>query len=91
MPKVSVIIPAYNSMQYLPETLESVLKQTFTDFEVLIINDGSSDNTVEWAGKLEDPRVKLISQDNQGLPGARNTGIFHAQADYIAFLDADDL
>ncbi len=91
MPKVSVIIPAYNSIQYLPETLESVLQQTFTDFEVLIINDGSSDNTVEWASGLKDPRVKLISQENQGLSGARNTGIFNAQADYIAFLDADDL
>ncbi|MDF5714303.1 MAG: glycosyltransferase [Rhizonema sp. NSF051] len=91
MLKVSVVIPAYNSMQYLPETLESVLNQTFTEFEVLIINDGSSDNTVEWASAIKDSRVKLISQENQGLPGARNTGIYHAQADYIAFLDADDL
>lgn len=91
MPKVSVIIPAYNAMTYLPETVESVLKQTFTDFEVLIIDDGSSDHIVQWAYRLVDPRIRLISQENQGLPGARNTGIAQAQGEYIAFLDADDL
>jgi glycosyltransferase involved in cell wall biosynthesis len=91
MPKVSVVIPAYNAMTYLPETVESVLRQTFTDFEVLIIDDGSPDQVVQWASQLSDSRVKLISQKNQGLPGARNTGIAHAQGEYIAFLDADDL
>ena len=91
MPKVSVIIPAYNAMRYLPETVENVLKQTFTDFEVLIIDDGSSDHTVQWASGLVDPRVKLISQEKQGVSTARNTGIAHAQGGYVAFLDADDL
>jgi glycosyltransferase involved in cell wall biosynthesis len=91
MPKVSVIIPAYNAMTYLPETVESVLRQTFTEFEVLIIDDGSSDHIVQWVSQVTDPRVKLISQANQGLPGARNTGIAHAQGEYLAFLDADDL
>ncbi len=91
MPKVSVVIPAYNAMTYLPETLESVLRQTFTDFEVLIINDGSSDHIVQWASELVDSRIRLISQENQGLSGARNTGIAQAQGEYIAFLDADDL
>ncbi|MBW4643041.1 MAG: glycosyltransferase [Goleter apudmare HA4340-LM2] len=91
MVKVSVIIPAYNAMKYLPETVDSVLFQTFQDFEVLIIDDGSSDNIREWALNLTDERAKLISQKNQGLPGARNTGINHAQGDYIAFVDADDL
>ncbi|KOP27853.1 glycosyl transferase family A [Hapalosiphon sp. MRB220] len=91
MPKVSVVIPAYNAMTYLPETLESVLQQTFTDFEILIINDGSSDNIVEWTHQIADPRVRLISQPNQGVSVARNTGITHAQGEYIAFLDADDL
>ncbi len=90
MPKVSVIIPAYNAMKYLPETVESVLQQTFTDFEVLIINDGSSDNIVQWVAGIVDARVKLISQKNQGVSVARNTGIAHAQGEYIAFLDADD-
>lgn len=91
MPKVSVVIPAYNAMKYLPTTLESVLKQTYSDFEVLIINDGSSDGIGDWVAGLIDARIKLISQENQGLPGARNTGISQAQGEYIAFLDADDL
>ncbi len=91
MPRVSVVIPAHNSMAYLPETLESVLAQTFTDFEVLIIDDGSSDHIVTWASQIVDARVKLISQANKGLAGARNTGIGEAQGEYIAFLDADDL
>ncbi|MBW4683618.1 MAG: glycosyltransferase [Komarekiella atlantica HA4396-MV6] len=91
MPKVSVIIPAYNAMTYLPETLKSVLKQTFTDFEVLIIDDGSTDNIGQWANDLVDSRVKLIVQKNQGASVARNTGIAQAKGEYIAFLDADDL
>lgn len=91
MPKVSVIIPSYNAIDYLPQTVNSVLNQTFTDFELLIIDDGSSDCTVEWASQLIDPRTKLISQQNQGSAAARNTGIAHAQGEYIAFIDADDL
>lgn len=91
MSKVSVVIPAYNSMTYLPETVESILRQTFTEFEVLIIDDGSSDNIVQWSSQQLDPRIKLISQKNQGVSVARNTGIAHAQGQYIAFLDADDL
>lgn len=91
MPKVSVVIPAYNAMAYLPETVESVLRQTFTDFEVLIIDDGSSDNIVQWVSEIVDQRIRLISQENQGLAGAPNTGITQARWEYIAFLDADDL
>jgi glycosyltransferase involved in cell wall biosynthesis len=88
--KVSVVITAYNSMDYLPETLETVFKQTFTNFEILLVDDGSSDHIVKWASELVDPRVKLISQENQGVSVARNTGIAHAQGEYIAFLDGDD-
>lgn len=91
MPKVSVIIPAYNAMRYLPEAVNSVLRQTFTNFEVLIVDDGSSDQTVEWASQLTEPRVKLISQKNAGAAGARNKGIANSQGEYIAFLDADDV
>jgi glycosyltransferase involved in cell wall biosynthesis len=91
MPKVSVVIPAYNAMTYLPKTLDSVLQQTCTDFEVLIVNDGSTDEIAAWFTTVTDDRVRLISQANQGLPGARNTGIREAQGGYIAFLDADDL
>ena len=91
MPKVSVIIPAYNAMSYLPETLESVLQQTFTDFEVIIVNDGSSDHIVQWVSSLLDDRIRLISQSNQGVSTARNTAIGEAKGEYISFLDADDL
>lgn len=91
MPKVSVVITTYNSMTYLPEALESVLRQTFTDFEVLLVDDGSSDSTVQWASGLVEPRVRLISQENQGVCVARNTGIAYARGEYVAFLDSDDL
>lgn len=92
MPKVSVVIPAYNAMTYLPDTLNSVLQQTFSDFEVLIIDDGSTDRIQAWvAQNITDPRVRLIAQANQGLSAARNTGIANAQGEYVAFLDADDL
>jgi len=91
MTKVSVIIPAYNAMAYLPETVASVLGQTLKDFELIIVNDGSSDDVETWFSQLTDPRVRLISQSNQGLACARNTGIANTQGEYIAFLDADDL
>lgn len=90
-PKVTVVIPAYNAMEYLPETVESVLRQSFSDFELLIVNDGSSDNIEEWAHAITDSRVNLISQENKGLSGARNAGILTAKGEYITFLDADDL
>ncbi len=91
MPKVSVVIPAYNAMNYLPETIENVLSQTYNDFEVIVVNDGSSDETEQWVSQIKDPRFKLIFQENQGLAGARNTGIAQAKGEYITFLDADDL
>jgi glycosyltransferase involved in cell wall biosynthesis len=91
MPRVSVIIPAYNAMRYLPETIDSLLSQTFEDFEAIIIDDGSHDNIEEWFGKNQDPRLQLISQPNQGQAKARNVGMQRAKGEYIAFLDADDL
>lgn len=91
MPRVSVVIPAYNSMTYLPETVESVLQQTFTDFEVLIVDDGSADAIEQWAATIADSRVRFVRQSNQGVSVARNLGITQAQGEYIAFLDADDL
>jgi glycosyltransferase involved in cell wall biosynthesis len=91
MPKVTVVIPAYNAMRYLPETMETALAQTFIDFEVLVVNDGSTDHTAEWVSQVTDPRVRIVSQENKGLAGARNTGIAHAKGEYIAYLDADDL
>ncbi|NJR68854.1 MAG: glycosyltransferase family 2 protein [Synechococcales cyanobacterium CRU_2_2] len=91
LPTVSVVIPAYNAMNYLPETLDSALNQTFQDFEVVIINDGSTDPIETWVGQLNHPKVRLISQENRGLAAARNAGILAARGELIAFLDADDL
>jgi glycosyltransferase involved in cell wall biosynthesis len=91
MPKVSIVIPAYNAMNYLPDTVESVFQQTFDNYEVIIVNDGSQDNIESWFAQLNHPKVRLITQENQGLSGARNTGILNAQGEYVALLDADDL
>lgn len=91
MPRVSVVCIVYNSMTYLPATVASVLAQTFTDFELVIVDDGSSDNVIEWVSALTDARIRLVSQANKGIPGARNTGIEHARGEFIAFLDGDDL
>ncbi len=91
IPKVSVVIPAYNAMRFLPHTVESVLAQTLQDFEVLIVDDGSKDNTASWAAAHPDPRVKLVSRPNGGAAAARNTGVAAARGEYVAFLDADDL
>lgn len=90
MPKVSIIIPTYNSIRYLPSAVKSALDQTFIDIEVIIINDGSSDHTEQWFLGQLDPRLTLISQANLGKSAARNTGISRAAGNYIAFLDADD-
>ena len=93
IPKVSVVIPCYNSIRYIAETMDTVLNQTHQDFEVLVINDGSTDETPNWVKQLseKEPRVRMISQPNRGLPAARNTGIKHALGEYIAILDSDDL
>ncbi|MBW4507525.1 MAG: glycosyltransferase [Scytonematopsis contorta HA4267-MV1] len=91
MVKVSIVIPAYNAMTYLPTTIESVFSQSFNDYEMIIVDDGSSDNTLEWVNKITDARVRVISQANQGASWARNAGIEHSQGEYIAFLDADDI
>jgi glycosyltransferase involved in cell wall biosynthesis len=89
--KVSVIIPVYGAEQYIATTLKSVLEQTYRNFEVLIIDDGGLDRSIEICQQFQDPRIKIITQKNRGLAGARNTGIRNAQGDYLAFLDADDL
>lgn len=90
-PQISVIIPAYNAERTILETIASVQQQTFSNFELIIINDGSTDRTLELLNSVEDPRLKIFSYSNGGLPVARNRGISHASGDFIAFLDADDL
>lgn len=87
---VSVIIPCYNHAHYLPHAVRSVLSQTFTDWEAIIVDDGSTDNTREVATQFTDPRIRYIYQENRGLSAARNTGIQAAQGAYLVFLDADD-
>jgi glycosyltransferase involved in cell wall biosynthesis len=91
MTKVSIIIPAYNSMHFLPKTIDSVLAQTFEDYEVIVVNDGSSDGIEYWAKQITNSRIKFIAQENQGQSIARNTGLTYAEGEYIAFLDSDDL
>ena len=90
-PKISIVIPAYNSESTITETIESVQKQTFSDFEVIIIDDGSTDKTVEIINKIDDERIKVISYENGGVSTARNRGISHTNGEFIAFIDADDL
>ncbi|WP_254565644.1 glycosyltransferase family A protein [Oscillatoria sp. HE19RPO] len=91
MPKVSIIIPAYNAEATILETIDSVLKQTFTDFEILVINDGSQDKTPALVEAISDPRLQIITYPNGGVGVARNRGIALAKGEFIAFLDADDL
>jgi glycosyltransferase involved in cell wall biosynthesis len=91
MVQISVIIPAYNAERTIRETIESVQRQTFQDFELIVINDGSVDRTLELVQSIQDERLKIFSYDNGGLPVARNRGISHISGEFIAFLDADDL
>ncbi|SKB12237.1 Glycosyl transferase, group 2 family protein [Planktothrix sp. PCC 11201] len=91
MTLISVIIPVYNAELTIKETIESVLNQTFKDWELIIIDDGSQDSTVRIIREIEDSRIRIFSYSNAGLASSRNRGIDHAQGEYITFLDADDL
>jgi glycosyltransferase involved in cell wall biosynthesis len=93
MPTISVIIPTYNSELTIKETIESVQKQTFTDFEVIVIDDGSQDDTIGLVKSLlkSEPRLKIFCYENGGVAVARNRGIELAQGEFISLLDADDL
>ncbi len=91
MPKISVIIPAYNNEKYIAETIKSLQAQSFKDFEVIIVNDGSTDNTQQIIESFDDDRIKSFVQENAGVSAARNRGIKEASGEYVCFLDADDL
>ncbi len=92
MPRVSVVIPTYNRAGLIRETLDSVLAQTYRDLEVIVVDDGSTDETPTILGMYEhDVRVRIIRQSNQGEGAARNTGIGVAGGEYVAFLDSDDI
>lgn len=90
---ISVIVPVYNAEKYLGRCIESILNQTFKDFELILINDGSEDNSGNiceiYAGR--DPRIKVIHQENSGQASARNRGVLNASGEWITFVDADDM
>lgn len=92
-PKLSVVVPVYNVAAYLDEALDSVENQTYKDLEIICVNDGSTDNSLEILEKhaQKDSRIKIITQENQGLAGARNTGLRAAKGQYIHFFDSDDV
>ncbi len=87
MPKFSIIIPVYNVEKYLKKCLESVFNQTYRDYEVIVVNDGTKDNSMKIVDKYD---VTTIYQENQGLSAARNTGVRYAKGEYLLFLDSDD-
>src|SRR6266508_3534238 len=89
-PRISVVIPTYNAAATLPETLESVFGQSFTDFEVIVVDDGSTDATPDILAAYED-RIRVLRKVNEGKPAAaRNLGVRAARGEFVAFLDADD-
>lgn len=94
MPSVSIILPTYNRARFLPDAFDSIAKQSFSDWELIVVDDGSTDDTEavtrEWTTRLG-PRVRYIKQENRGAYGARNTGLDHVTGRYVAFFDSDDL
>lgn len=90
-PFFSVVIPLYNKENYIEATLKSVLNQTFKNFEIIVINDGSTDNSQQVVKTFSDDRIQVIQQNNQGLSASRNTGISYSKGNIIALLDADDI
>ncbi len=89
-PFFSVVIPLYNKAPYILRAVNSVLNQTFQDYELIVVDDGSTDRGGELVKKIPDTRIRLIKQNNSGVSSARNRGIQEAKSDYVAFLDADD-
>ncbi|MEH0844596.1 glycosyltransferase family 2 protein [Micromonospora sp. CPCC 205711] len=92
-PRLSIVVPFYNVGDYIRDCLESLTRQTFRDFEVVLVDDGSKDHSADIAQEFcdRDPRFRIVTQDNQGLGPARNTGVRNSQGEYITFVDSDDL
>ncbi|MBQ9221984.1 glycosyltransferase family A protein [Succinivibrio sp.] len=89
-PLISIIVPVYNSEKYIKKCIESILSQTVTDFELIILNDGSTDHSLDVISSFEDNRIVLINKKNTGVANTRNEGIFVAKGDFITFVDSDD-
>src|SRR3989339_1903405 len=90
-PKISIVMPVYNCEGFLRDAIDSVLKQTFTDFELIIVNDASTDNTLSIIKSYDDLRIALINRGKLGLTRALNAGIATARGRYIARMDGDDI
>ncbi len=89
-PKISVILPVYNSQNYIKKSIESVVNQSFTDIELIIVNDGSTDKTSDIISQFDDNRICVVSQDNLGPGAARNNALKIAKGEYVMYLDSDD-
>ena len=87
MPKFSIIVPVYNVEEYIDDCLKSIKNQTFKDYEVIVVNDGTKDNSMDIVKKYD---VEIINQENGGLSAARNAGVKKAKGEYLIFLDSDD-
>ncbi|MEO0591507.1 MAG: glycosyltransferase family A protein, partial [Pseudomonadota bacterium] len=90
-PMISVVMPIYNVEAFVGEAVQSVLNQTFEDFELICVDDGGSDRSIDVVREFNDPRIRLVHQVNRGLAGARNSGIAHALGEFVALLDSDDI
>src|SRR4051812_303703 len=90
-PKVSILIPVFNGMPYLRQCIESVFAQMLEHWECVIVNDGSTDDTAEFLGTIDDERIIILNQENGGISAAVNHGLEHCRAPYVARLDADDI
>ncbi len=90
-PHISVVIPLFNKENYIKDSLNSVLNQNYPDFELIIVNDGSTDQSLKIINEINDPRIRIVNQNNSGVSAARNNGVKYSTGDYIAFLDADDI
>src|SRR5260370_26858824 len=90
-PAVSIVLPAFNAERHIAHAIQSVLDQTFSDFELIIVNDGSTDATETLIQSFTDARVRNVAQDNQGPAVARNNALARCTGTYVAFLDADDI
>lgn len=89
-PKISIVMPIYHVEEFVGDAVQSVLNQTFSDFELICVDDGGTDASMDIVRGFSDPRIRIVCQENRGLAGARNTGIWNARGEFIALLDSDD-